>query len=629
MTTASAKASAVLMSVAAGLRRILLFFVLLGAMSTSVAVRAQGLESALAPGKLSAAHAKYEEDCQNCHVRFDRNAQDRLCMDCHKDVGRDAKGKLGFHGQMKPQACRTCHSEHKGREAQLASFDKNSFDHSATNFLLRGGHQKVECAKCHVPGKGYRVAARDCVGCHKKDDTHKGSLGAKCADCHTEVNWKQARFDHSTTAFPLTGKHEAVKCADCHKDTRYKETPHDCVACHKKDDKHKTRFGDKCDTCHATKDWKSVRFNHDTDTRYSLVGRHRAVKCESCHVGNLYRDKLTTICVDCHRKDDKHKGTLGTECARCHTERDWKEQAKFNHEKTAFPLVGKHTAVQCKDCHKSTMFKEAPKDCVGCHRKDDTHKGSLGEACAQCHNERDWKKTSFDHAKTQFPLLGKHIAATCASCHKSTNYKSTPKDCYSCHQQDDKHQGQEGKACAQCHDEKAWKPALKFDHGLSRFPLLAKHAQVECKLCHSDARFKNAKSECVACHVKDDKHKATLGPSCEQCHNARSWKAWDFDHDKRTKFSLDGKHQGLACSTCHTRPTEGKVLASAQCVSCHAKDDAHDGSYGRQCQQCHVTATWRTIRARQGRPVSSLDRAPFIWQLSGTAGRAGTRGKPS
>jgi len=570
-------------------------------------VRAQALESALSPGKLSEAHRKIEEECEKCHVRFDRAAQDKLCMDCHKDVAQDARTKGGFHGRMKPQSCRTCHTDHKGRGAAIAAFDKAAFDHSKTNFELRASHQKFDCAKCHAPpNKAYRIPVRDCNACHRKDDVHKGSLGPKCADCHNENKWKEAKFDHGTTRFPLTGKHETTKCADCHKDTQYKETPKTCVACHRKDDKHKGQFADKCETCHSTKDWKDIKFNHDTDTHYPLLGKHRPAKCQSCHTGNLYRDKLPVGCNDCHKGDDKHKGSLGTACADCHSERGWKEPAKFNHDKTAFPLKGKHADVKCKDCHKSAMFKEAPKECVACHKKDDKHKGSLGDDCGKCHYERDWKKTNIDHSKTAFPLLGKHEKAECGACHKSMNFKEAPKDCWSCHQREDKHEGQEGKACGSCHDERAWKPAPKFDHGLTRFPLLGKHAPVECKSCHKTPRYKDAKLDCYSCHVKDDKHKKTLGTNCAQCHNARSWKAWDFDHDKRTKFVLDGGHKGKACSACHTQPMEAKVLTPTLCASCHAKDDVHEGAYGKQCQQCHVTENFRTIKSRSGRAASSV-----------------------
>ena len=561
--------------------------------------RAQGsLESVLAPGTLSQAHAKFDEDCKACHVRFDRNAQDRLCADCHKDVGQDLRARTGLHGRMAPQPCKTCHAEHKGREVRIGAFDRQKFDHAGTNFALRGGHAKVDCAKCHVAANTYRIADRTCVACHRKDDKHKGSLGPQCADCHTEVAWKQARFDHSKTRFPLLGKHDAVKCEDCHKDGRYKDTPMACVACHRKDDHHKTQFGERCETCHAATDWKSIHFNHDTDTTYALLGRHRLVKCESCHAGNLYRDKLATNCIDCHKKDDKHQGSLGTTCANCHSERSWKEPARFDHNKSDFPLLGSHAKVACADCHKSTMFKEAPQQCIGCHRKDDKHKGSLGEQCQTCHDASKWARTTFDHAKTRFPLLGKHQPVKCEACHKSANYKETPSDCFACHQKDDKHRGQEGKACGSCHDTRGWTPAPSFDHGLTRFPLLGNHGKVECKSCHASVLFKDASIACYSCHARDDKHRKSLGTQCEQCHNAKSWKAWDFDHDKRTRFPLDGKHVGLSCGACHTRPMETRVVASSQCASCHAKDDIHEGSYGKACQQCHVTSSFRTIKSR-------------------------------
>jgi len=571
----------------------------------ATAARAQGLESALSPGELAAPHAKVEGDCQKCHVRFDRNAQDRLCMDCHKDVAQDMRSKARFHGRLPAQACRACHSEHKGRAFRLVQLDTATFDHAKTEFALRGGHAKPECSACHVPGKGYRLASRECAACHRKDDVHKGSLGARCADCHTENRWKEARFDHAKTRFPLTGKHESAKCEGCHKDTNYRETPQACFACHRADDKHKGRFADKCEACHGTLDWKTTHFNHDTDTKYPLVGRHRLAKCETCHAGNVYREKPPTACADCHRNDDKHKGTLGTDCARCHTERSWKEPAKFDHARTSFPLTGKHASVVCKSCHQTTLFKEVATTCVGCHRKDDVHKGTLGESCKDCHSDRDWKRPSFDHQKTAFPLRGKHELASCRACHATpSDYKQAPRDCIGCHQRDDRHEGQEGRACGSCHDERAWRPA-RFDHGLSRFPLLGLHARVECKACHPSARYKDAKRECVACHAKDDKHRRTLGTACDTCHNPRTWKAWDFDHDKRTRFVLDGKHASVTCAACHTKPAEDKVETPSQCIACHAKNDVHEGSYGRQCQQCHVTSSFRTIRARPVRTSSA------------------------
>ena len=284
------------------------------------------------------------------------------------------RAKTGFHGRLKPQACSGCHTDHKGREARIVSLDTKKFDHAQTDFLLRGKHQPLECEKCHLNGKKYSEAATQCNACHRKDDIHKGSLGVKCADCHNEVNWKEARFDHATTRFALGGKHADVKCVACHKDkaANYKETPRTCIGCHRKEDDsakgHKGLFGEKCETCHGVSLWKTTTFNHDSDTKYALRGKHRTAVCSTCHTGNVYRVKLSQDCLACHAKDDKHKESLGKDCASCHNERSWKEPAKFDHDKSSFPLLGKHAKVECKSCHKSAMFKEAPKDCYTCHK---------------------------------------------------------------------------------------------------------------------------------------------------------------------------------------------------------------------------------------------------------------------
>ncbi len=575
---------------------------------------AQGIESIVAPGKLIQGHAKWEDECSKCHVKFDRKAQDGLCMDCHKEIGADVRGKTGYHGKKKPQACRECHSEHKGRSGKIVILDEKKFDHASADFTLAGKHEKTECVKCHVAGKKHREASRECSVCHKKDDVHKGALGQKCSSCHSESNWKEAKFDHDTARFQLTNKHIDVKCAECHKTKDYRETPRTCIGCHRKADEqkgHKGQFGEKCESCHGTKAWKSVTFDHDTDTKFSLRGKHHSTKCADCHGGKLYQPpKLSHDCYACHKKDDKHKESLGKECGNCHTEKNWKESPKFDHEKSVFPLLGKHAKVECKECHKSAMFKEAAKDCFSCHKKDDKHQANLGEKCGECHIEKEWKATEgrFSHDKTKFPLRNAHAKTTvkCEACHKDlSSFRKTPQDCLNCHKKDDKHEGQQGQKCEKCHTDMNWK-VPQFDHGMTRFPLLGKHGPLACAKCHTGARYKDAKIACVACHVKEDKHKKALGPECGQCHNARSWKDWNYDHDVRTKFVLDGKHKGKSCALCHSTPTESKVVAPTNCFNCHAKDDIHEGGFGRQCQQCHVTSSFKLLKRKTGRPEGSV-----------------------
>ena len=626
------------------------------------------------PGELIAGHAKLEANCQECHVRFDKGAQTRLCAGCHKEVGADILNHKGFHGRLEEKVCRECHTEHKGRNAKIVLLDMAKFDHARTDFPLLGAHQrqeKVKCKDCHAAHKKYSEAPSACNGCHRKDDKHKGSLGDDCISCHNERDWREAKFDHSKTKFALSGKHVDVACKKCHIDpSRYKETSHECVACHLKEDKHKGQYGKKCEICHSDRDWKRIDFEHDLKTKFKLLGKHSSVKCLSCHTGPLYKEKTPTSCVACHRKDDVHKGGLGEKCATCHSEEKWKSSS-FNHDKdTKFLLLGKHITIKCDACHKPGMKEKIATTCIGCHKADDKHKGDFGAKCESCHKEKDWKTISFNHDRdTKFLLLGKHVATKCDACHKpglrekiastcvgchkaddkhkgdfgtkceschkekdwktisfdharDTKYLLKGKhdrakctachtgnlyqqklsmDCVACHKKEDVHKGKLGQRCVSCHNEKDWKDAL-IDHGRARFPLLGMHVKVECKKCHQTQLFRDSPADCIACHKKDDDaiHKRRLGKKCESCHNARSWKAWDFDHDQRTKFKLDGGHKKPDCYACHKNEVVDRFVVPRSCAACHDNDDVHRGELGAQCEVCHVTSNFRTLLIGNG-----------------------------
>ena len=359
-----------------------------------LATAAGSMESALSPGVLSRAHAKWDDACRSCHTPFDRKDQDRLCADCHKDIGRDLADRTGLHGRMKPgQSCRGCHTEHKGRDMKIAPLDTKSFDHAQTDYLLRGRHREADCAKCHAPGRKYSAAPQDCQSCHRKDDVHKASLGPKCESCHDERSWRDTRFDHSTTRFPLLGAHDAARCEGCHKTREYKDTPRDCIACHRKDDKHEAQLGERCESCHDEQRWKGARFDH-AKARFALAGAHLAAKCESCHQSLRYRD-APRDCLGCHRKDDKHKARLGAACESCHNVRAWRLW-RFDHDRqTDYPLQGAHAKLGCESCHRQPAGgtqKIAPlqRSCVACHAKDDAHDRSFGLRCEQCHQPTSW-----------------------------------------------------------------------------------------------------------------------------------------------------------------------------------------------------------------------------------------------
>lgn len=414
-------------------------------------------EKLVMPGELIKGHLKEEKDCGNCHVPFARHAQSSKCLDCHKDVAADRKGTRGFHGrdaQAAKAECRTCHGDHKGRDADIVGLDKETFNHASTEFKLVAGHARAPCGSCHATGVKFRKAPSKCNDCHKTIDPHHGRLGDKCETCHSvEPGWKKtSTFDHGKTKFPLRDAHAKVTCQACHTGERYKDLATDCASCHRLQDAHHGRYGAKCESCHTAVKWPEARFDHGR-TKFPLAGQHARTRCDACHSGDLYADKLPLACVGCHKKDDPHKGQLGDTCERCHKDTGWRGKVAFNHELSRFPLIGLHAAVPCEECHRSASYKSAPRDCAGCH-KDEHHAGRLGPACGKCHNPNGWALWRFDHDRqTKYPLTGAHRGLDCAACHKQTQVPKAiaPKDCYACHSGDDAHQGAFGRACETCH----------------------------------------------------------------------------------------------------------------------------------------------------------------------------------
>ena len=102
----------------------------------------------------------------------------------------------------------------------------------------------------------------------------------------------------------------------------------------------------------------------------------------------------------------------------------------------------------------------------------------------------------------------------------------------------------------------------------------------------------------MSCHEDDDVHKLKLGKNCELCHGPADWLIWLFDHNTQTDYPLDGKHEGLDCHACHTKPVKDKIELPTNCFGCHEKDDNHAGQLGRQCEKCHVTESFKTIKIK-------------------------------
>ncbi len=542
------------------MRNRLLIFVIVGGLVFGTSLKAQ-----LSPGPLALPHTQLSgfTNCLNCHTWGSKDLSPK-CLDCHTPIANRISTKTGFHGQLQDTNCLQCHSDHVGLEFEMISWDpsKTEFDHTLTGFELKGKHLGLACEKCHT--KDF-VLDEDVLKYAKQ---------------------KQAKNVLNTTFLGL-----GSECSDCHADV------------------HRQEFAaQKCQECHNEQDWLEIRktFEHDTRTKYPLKGAHKKLDCEKCHKENQEAvGKFTVhrfsglkfdLCTNCHK--DEHAGAFGSNCVKCHTLNSFKIQDKagaFNHNKTRFPLIGKHFKVDCKTCHttKERFAVETAYDqCMDCHK--DYHSGAFQKpnrdnSCDRCHSVRGFLPALFgsmEHAKTQFALDGAHLAQPCIFCHQKNEkmiYTWDPLSCEACHlsthgKQFTKYR-LDGQFCEGCHLTSAW-DQLSFDHKTTRFSLSGKHADLKCERCHKAQneviQYENTELSCAGCHT-DVHAKQFVERLCKDCHSTSNWKIPAFNHAVLTQFPLDGQHKDLTCGQCHKQDSKLNTIKFKpilhKCQDCHSFSD--------------------------------------------------------
>ena len=342
------------------------------------------------PGR-ALSHAHQSLQCEQCHTT-DCEAPAAKCESCHAEITQLKKTGRGIHGAAaaSTQNCARCHGEHYGADADILGWKgvggREGFDHASVKFPLTGKHAAYQdCLLCHTRATGatrdsYVKGSKTCGSCHS--DIHEGQLGRDCLRCHSTQQWKLTGFDHGKqTAFPLLGKHQAV--AD----------------------------RGNCTGCHVAKDWP------------------RQLK------------PVPTSCgaASCHKRDDKHRGSKGNDCAGCHDATGFEvaRKAQSGHDLTPQRFGGAHDRLPCRTCHEGNQKLTGQGDmCITCHQKDDIHHNTLGPRCADCHTQQTFASARFRHDTVGCTLRGVHRALPCVDCHKGGNYTGLSPFCISCHRDD-------------------------------------------------------------------------------------------------------------------------------------------------------------------------------------------------
>lgn len=588
--------------------------------------------------------------CASCHT-FGSSRKLR-CLTCHGEIRTLIAAREGFHGRAVNSAkgdldCARCHTEHYGEKFQIFQWpkSKDEFDHRTTGYPLLGRHAGLTCAQCHdarhiSDADRKRIAVKDmnrtmeglhpaCLTCH--EDRHAGQLGTDCERCHDVSRWKPARtFDHATTHFALTGRHQTVECAKCHRPTaadanvvQYKGINFAaCTGCHQ--DPHHGAFAARCESCHNTESWRRVQmtgaFDH-SKTRFPLNGKHDGLACAKCHKDANFKDPIPhEKCMDCHR--DGHQGQFAHradhgECGACHTAQGWRPSTftETTHQSTAYPLTGRHAGVSCGKCHSpagpEANYYPSFQKCLDCHH--DPHGGQFAapphaNRCEDCHDVKGFHPALYtlsQHQSSAFVLKGAHAAVACQDCHRKEaapagadrQFHFANQSCEGCHR--DPHNGEFPAAmktnlkkgqdlCESCHVVKSWQELKPFDHLTTGYRLDGAHAVLRCVDCHRpsspdqpqrEVHFKTAPDRCEGCH--EDIHAGQFrhgsdSTDCAACHVTARWQATQFDHNSSTTFSLKGAHEKVPCRLCHTerREINGRSVeifngTPRQCAACH------------------------------------------------------------
>ena len=384
---------------------------------------------------------------------------------------------------------------------------------------------------------------------------------------------------------------------------------------------HGKGFRFDCSHCHSPENWQVLRpdmvFEHEV-TGFELRGTHAELDCRRCHEHLEFR-RIGVRCADCH-EDVVHRGELGVECTRCHTEQGWRQSARqvFEHQQTRFPLVGRHALIDCEACHHSLQWNEfvgLPTDCIQCHIGDyqatvapaHAHAGYPTD-CQQCHSVMSlaWSDAIAPDHTPVFPLLFGHAIDDCGRCHTANRPDPRGDDCYDCHAahyaeaQSPVHSGNGIPTdCVLCHDPQGFAGVSDFDHGATGFPMYGEHGGASCEDCHGPGPFAGRSPDCYSCHAAD--YSGAVSPphagngiptECELCHDVTGFSGVsDFDHGA-TGFPMYGVHATLACGHCHGNgPFAGRP---PDCYSCHsgayasASDPVHAGNgLPTHCETCH------------------------------------------
>ena len=344
--------------------------------------------------------------------------------------------------------------------------------------------------------------------------------------------------------------------------------------------------------------WQSARaaertpFDHLT-TGFELIGKHRDLPCESCHVNAIFKG-TPRACQACHGAGAEVRAVgkpashilSSDRCEACHTPVNFNPAVNFDHAEARGSCSYCHNGVQAQG--KSPTHIQTDLECNVCHSTIGWsgaifRHANVVDNCAACHDGSQAKGMPANHIPTG--------GAPCEACHSATNFTTfagTPMN----------HAVVAGMPCATCHEA-----GLSFAGAppvVTRPP--APHPTTgDCGTCHLDTiSFKNGTGQ-------PPNHIPTT-QACSLCHaNPADYSIYVMNHQGITANCAQCHAAGLSFAnmappTLKQPPTNHIPFGTAACESCHSASNFttfvmanasppmnHTVVAGVPCGTCHAT----------------------------------------
>lgn len=231
-----------------------------GVLRVHVVVNASTLQSLVAPGKLSPAHAFLKYKCSSCHTSG-RGVEAVNCIVCHaNDRNLLQRQPTAFHANI-PQ-CVACHIEHRGTTVRLVAMDhaalvrvglqelKSGATGSETRIISNTARESIQRTRPLLGASSALTTLLNCANCHSNQDPHTGLFGTDCAQCHVTEHWTIVGYRHPSE--------RSLDCAQCHQAPPSHYMEHfEMISMRIAGVEHAKV--NECYRCHQTTSWNDIR----------------------------------------------------------------------------------------------------------------------------------------------------------------------------------------------------------------------------------------------------------------------------------------------------------------------------------------------------------------------------------